>query len=91
MSHPHRVHGDGLIATQRMVSSVLRSNAPLSRILVITIFFAVKLNKAELPDWFDLILAGFVAFHVFMHLVLSVRLYLVMAHLQSHHVIPYSF
>lgn len=39
---------------------------------VVTIFFAVKLNKAELPEWFDWIMVAFVAFHVIMHLVLSV-------------------
>lgn len=39
---------------------------------IVTIFFAVKLTKAELPDWFDWILVAFVAFHVFMHLVLSI-------------------
>ncbi|KAB0803474.1 hypothetical protein PPYR_00444 [Photinus pyralis] len=39
---------------------------------IVTIFFAVKLNKADLPDWFDYILAAFVAFHVVMHLVLSI-------------------
>lgn len=37
-----------------------------------TIFFAVKLAKAELPAWFDWILVAFVAFHVVVHLVLSV-------------------
>lgn len=39
---------------------------------VVTIFFAVKLKKAELPDWFDWILVAFVAFHVAMHIILSV-------------------
>lgn len=39
---------------------------------VVTIFFAVKLTKAELPSWFDWILVAFVAFHVIVHLVLSV-------------------
>ncbi|KAK5648790.1 hypothetical protein RI129_003682 [Pyrocoelia pectoralis] len=39
---------------------------------IVTIFFAVKLNKADLPEWFDYILAAFVAFHVVMHLVLSI-------------------
>lgn len=37
-----------------------------------TIFFAVKLTKAELPEWFDWILVAFVAFHVVVHVVLSV-------------------
>lgn len=41
-------------------------------ITVITIFFAVKLTKAELPSWFDWILVAFIAVHVIVHLVLSV-------------------
>lgn len=41
-------------------------------ISVVTIFFAVKLAKAELPSWFDWILVAFVAFHVIIHVVLSV-------------------
>ncbi|GLV40393.1 uncharacterized protein CBL_04193 [Carabus blaptoides fortunei] len=43
---------------------------------IVTIFFAVKLNKAELPDWLDWILVAFVAFHVLMHLVLSLMSWL---------------
>lgn len=39
---------------------------------VVTIFFAVKLPRAELPEWMDWILVAFVAFHVFMHFVFSV-------------------
>ncbi|XP_044737740.1 putative ferric-chelate reductase 1 homolog isoform X2 [Chrysoperla carnea] len=39
---------------------------------IVTIFFAVKLNKAELPEWMDWVLVGFVAFHVIMHLILSI-------------------
>lgn len=39
---------------------------------IVTIFFAVKLTKAELPDWLDWILVGFVAFHVCMHLLFSI-------------------
>ncbi|XP_055318321.1 putative ferric-chelate reductase 1 homolog isoform X3 [Sitodiplosis mosellana] len=39
---------------------------------IVTIFFAVKLTKAELPSWFDWILVAFVAFHVIVHLVLSI-------------------
>lgn len=39
---------------------------------VVTIFFAVKLTKAELPKWFDWILVAFVGFHVVIHVVLSV-------------------
>jgi hypothetical protein len=38
----------------------------------VTIFFATKLTKAELPDWMDWILVGYVAFHVAVHLILSV-------------------
>lgn len=41
---------------------------------VVTIFFAVQLTKAQLPDWMDWILVAFVGFHVFMHIVLSVRI-----------------
>jgi hypothetical protein len=40
----------------------------------VTIFFATKLTKAELPDWMDWILVGYVAFHVAVHLILSVSL-----------------
>lgn len=47
-------------------------NSNIYFVLVVTIFFAVKLTKAELPEWFDWILVAFVAFHVLMHLVLSV-------------------
>lgn len=39
---------------------------------IVTIFFAVKLTKAELPDFMDWILVGYVAFHVIIHLTLSV-------------------
>ncbi|KAJ8708278.1 hypothetical protein PYW07_010403 [Mythimna separata] len=38
---------------------------------IVTIFLAVYLQKAELPSWSVFILAAFVAFHVIMHLVLS--------------------
>ncbi|XP_022837537.1 putative ferric-chelate reductase 1 homolog [Spodoptera litura] len=38
---------------------------------IVTIFFAVYLQKAELPSWSVYILAAFVAFHVIMHLVLT--------------------
>lgn len=41
-------------------------------IAIVAIFFAVKLSKAELPDWLDFILVAFVAFHVFMHLIFSI-------------------
>lgn len=40
--------------------------------LVATIFYAVKLAKAELPEWMDWVLVAFVAFHVLMHLLFSV-------------------
>lgn len=40
--------------------------------LVVTIFFAVKLTKAELPEWLDYILVAYVAFHVVMHFIFSV-------------------
>ncbi|XP_055385328.1 putative ferric-chelate reductase 1 homolog isoform X2 [Condylostylus longicornis] len=39
---------------------------------LITIFFAVKLTKAELPEWMDWILVAYVAFHVCMHLIFSI-------------------
>ncbi|XP_055603210.1 putative ferric-chelate reductase 1 homolog isoform X2 [Uranotaenia lowii] len=39
---------------------------------IVAIFFAVKLQKAELPDWLDFILIAFVAFHVIMHLIFSI-------------------
>ena len=40
---------------------------------VVTIFYAVKLAKAELPEFMDWILVAYVAFQVVVHLVLSVR------------------
>uniref|UniRef100_U5EVK0 Putative ferric-chelate reductase 1 n=1 Tax=Corethrella appendiculata TaxID=1370023 RepID=U5EVK0_9DIPT len=39
---------------------------------IVTIFFAVKLAKAELPEWLDYIIVAFVAFHVCMHLIFSI-------------------
>ncbi|XP_047000556.1 putative ferric-chelate reductase 1 homolog [Schistocerca americana] len=39
---------------------------------IVTIFFAAKLGKAELPVWLDWILVSYVVFHVVMHLVFSV-------------------
>lgn len=39
---------------------------------IVTIFFAAKLSKAELPVWLDWILVSYVVFHVVMHLVFSV-------------------
>nr|CAD7602023.1 unnamed protein product [Timema genevievae] len=41
-------------------------------ILVVTIFFAIELSKAQLPEWTTWILVVYVAFHVAMHFVLSV-------------------
>ncbi|XP_055859170.1 putative ferric-chelate reductase 1 homolog isoform X2 [Episyrphus balteatus] len=41
-------------------------------IAIVAIFFAVKLSKAELPEWMDWILVAFVAFHVIVHLIFSV-------------------
>uniref|UniRef100_A0A336L231 CSON001896 protein n=1 Tax=Culicoides sonorensis TaxID=179676 RepID=A0A336L231_CULSO len=41
-------------------------------VAVVAIFFAVKLSKAELPEWLDFILVAFVAFHVLMHLIFSI-------------------
>lgn len=38
---------------------------------LITLFFAVRLNKAKLPDWVDWILTAFVIFHVLTHLILT--------------------
>lgn len=39
---------------------------------IVTIFFAVKLAKAELPEWTDWVLVSYVTFHVFMHLIFSI-------------------
>lgn len=41
---------------------------------IVSIFFAVKLGKAELPEWMDFILVAYVAFHVIIHLIYSVSL-----------------
>lgn len=30
------------------------------------------MNKAELPEWFDWVMVAYVAFHVIMHLILSI-------------------
>ncbi|XP_011865785.1 PREDICTED: putative ferric-chelate reductase 1 homolog [Vollenhovia emeryi] len=38
---------------------------------LIALFFAVRLNKAKLPDWVDWVLTAFVVFHVLTHLVLT--------------------
>ncbi|XP_045507072.1 putative ferric-chelate reductase 1 homolog [Colias croceus] len=38
---------------------------------IATIFFAVNLQKAELPSWSIFVMAAFVVFHVVMHVVLS--------------------
>lgn len=40
--------------------------------IVLTIFFAVTLSKAELPAWMDWILVAYVGFYVIIHLILSV-------------------
>ncbi|XP_016985376.1 putative ferric-chelate reductase 1 homolog isoform X2 [Drosophila rhopaloa] len=39
---------------------------------IVTIFFSVKLPKAELPEWMDWILVSFVVVHVLVHLIFSV-------------------
>ncbi|XP_073846110.1 putative ferric-chelate reductase 1 homolog isoform X2 [Musca autumnalis] len=39
---------------------------------IVTIFFSVKLTKAELPEWMDWILVAYVAFHVVVHLIFSI-------------------
>lgn len=41
---------------------------------VIAIFFAVRLNKAKLPEWVDWILVAYVVFHILTHLVLTVSM-----------------
>jgi len=41
---------------------------------VITLFFAVKLTKAELPEFFDYILVAYVVVYVISHLILLVSL-----------------
>ncbi|XP_060531143.1 putative ferric-chelate reductase 1 homolog isoform X2 [Cylas formicarius] len=41
-------------------------------IAIVTLFFAVRLTKAELPDFVDWILVAYVVVHVISHLVLSV-------------------
>ncbi|XP_057330405.1 putative ferric-chelate reductase 1 homolog [Microplitis mediator] len=38
---------------------------------VIALFFAVRLNKAKLPDWVDWVLTAYVVFHVLTHIILS--------------------
>ncbi|KAK0181743.1 hypothetical protein PV327_003999 [Microctonus hyperodae] len=38
---------------------------------VIAIFFAVRLNKAKIPEWVDWVLTAYVVFHVITHIVLS--------------------
>ncbi|KAM7341744.1 putative ferric-chelate reductase 1 homolog isoform 2-T2 [Cochliomyia hominivorax] len=39
---------------------------------IVTIFFSVKLAKAQLPEWMDWILVAYVAFHVVVHLIYSI-------------------
>ncbi|XP_070068701.1 putative ferric-chelate reductase 1 homolog isoform X2 [Drosophila takahashii] len=41
---------------------------------IVTIFFSVKLPKAELPEWMDWILVSFVVVHVLVHLIFSIGL-----------------
>ncbi|SPP73934.1 putative ferric-chelate reductase 1 homolog isoform X1 [Drosophila guanche] len=41
---------------------------------IVTIFFSVKLPKAELPEWMDWILVAFVVVHVLVHLIFSIGL-----------------
>ncbi|KAL9919695.1 putative ferric-chelate reductase 1 homolog isoform 1-T3 [Glossina fuscipes fuscipes] len=41
---------------------------------IVTIFYAVKLPKAELPEWMDWILVAYVAIHVIVHLIYSIFL-----------------
>lgn len=41
---------------------------------VIAMFFAVRVNKAKLPEWVDWILAAYVVFHILTHLILTVRM-----------------
>ncbi|XP_030765696.1 putative ferric-chelate reductase 1 homolog [Sitophilus oryzae] len=41
-------------------------------VAIVTLFFAVKLTKAELPEFVDWILVAYVVIHVISHLVLSV-------------------
>ena len=49
------------------------NNAPDDQIVgIVAIFFAVELDKAELPMETDYLLIAFVAFHFLMHLVLSI-------------------
>lgn len=38
---------------------------------IIAIFFAVRLNKAKLPEWVDWILVAYVVFHILTHLILT--------------------
>ncbi|KAG7202882.1 hypothetical protein KM043_010030 [Ampulex compressa] len=38
---------------------------------IIAIFYAVRLNKAKLPDWMDWILVAYVVFHILTHLILT--------------------
>ncbi|VEN41700.1 unnamed protein product, partial [Callosobruchus maculatus] len=43
---------------------------------IVAIFFAVKLSKAELPDFFDYIMVAYVVVHAVTHLLLSVSVFL---------------
>lgn len=50
----------------------LTLHTPSLCVSVVTIFLAVQLSKAELPEFVDWILVAFVAFYVAIHLILSV-------------------
>lgn len=43
---------------------------------IVTIFFAVKLGKAELPEWMDWILVAYVAVHLIVHSLYSIFLWI---------------
>ncbi|XP_035740364.1 putative ferric-chelate reductase 1 homolog isoform X1 [Vespa mandarinia] len=38
---------------------------------IVALFFAVRLNKAKLPEWVDWILVAYVIFHVLTHVILT--------------------
>ena len=50
----------------------LNSSHIIQIVGIVAIFFAVELDKAELPAETDYLLIAFVAFHFLMHLVLSI-------------------
>jgi len=47
----------------------------MSFFAVITIFFAVTLGKAELPEWTYYIISVYVAFHIICYILLTVSVY----------------